>query len=85
MTRSSAGATTRRVPLMMAGRRIPSVAEHAFHLMMALEVQPALDAMVPAKALGRSPWRAPMGCRQDRADRRPAASARARRRCRAST
>ena len=65
--------TARRVPLMVAGTaNSTSVAEHAFHLMMALAKRtPALDAMVRKGDMGRSPWRAADGAvRQDRADRR---------------
>ena len=65
--------TARRVPLMVAGTaNSTSVAEHAFHLMMALAKRtPALDAHGAQGHLGRSPWRAADGAvRQDRADRR---------------
>ena len=65
--------TARRVPLMVAGTaNSTSVAEHAFHLMMALAKRStALDAMVRKGTWARSPWRAADGAvRQDRADRR---------------
>ncbi len=65
--------TARRVPLMVAGTaNSTSVAEQAFHLMIALaKKHAALDALVREGTLGRPPWRPADGAvRQDRADRR---------------